>query len=138
MRILPPIAAALLLLSACSSDTTGSRVEGTYTLVELKGQPLPYDDGTGCCIYQGGSLALSGGRSYTVSITARNRTTQATFTVTESGDYLRSGDRLQFTREQGTFGAALHDARLEGGAIRLSLGGDGPGAADQHAAVFRK
>jgi len=98
---------------------------------------LPYDHVIGCCIYSAGSLALHSGR-YEASITVQNKNNQAVFTVAEQGSYSLGGTSIEFVRTSGDFPLSLYDAHLEGSSIRLMLGGDGPGAADQFRALFSR
>lgn len=129
---------AAACLAGCGGSPGGpSSVEGTYRLLELNGRSLPYDDVVGCCIYSAGSLALQSGR-YEASMTFQNRNNQRVSTVGEQGSYSLSGASLEFVRTSGDVPLALYDAHLEGSGIRLMLGGDGPGAADQFRALFNR
>jgi len=72
------------------------------------------------------------------SITFQNKNNQAVFTVAEQGSYSLGGTSIEFVRSSGDFPLSLFDARLEGSSIRLMLGQDGPGAADQFRALFNR
>jgi hypothetical protein len=125
-------------LGACGGNPTEpSSVEGTYRLAELNGQSVPYDHMPGCCVYTAGSLALRSGQ-YEASLTFRNKNNQGAFTVGEQGSYSPGGTSIEFRRTGGDYPFSLYDAHLDGSSVRLFLGGDGPGAADQFRALFKK
>ena len=125
-------------LGACGSNPAGpGSVEGTYRLAELNGQSLPYDHVPGCCIYTGGSLVLHSER-YEASITFQNKNNQGVFTVGEQGSYSLGRTSIEFRPANADYPLSLYDAHLEDSSIRLFLGGDGPGAADQFRAFFQR
>ena len=130
---------ALGCLLGCGGGSTGpSTVEGTYRLVELNGQVLPYDHVIGCCIYTDGSLLLRS-EGYEASITFRNKNTQSVFTVGERGTYSVSGESIAFGPISGdNLPLSLYGGQVDGRSIRVMLGGDGPGAADQFRALFTR
>lgn len=129
-----------VLLAACA-DTSGpadpADVEGEYQLVELEGEPVPYDRPNGCCIYTDGSLTLEAGQ-YQLSIDFRNKNNGMVGTSAEFGTYSVTNCSISFNWGGGDFHHRLYDAQVEGSTITLYLGGDAPGAADQFRAVFRK
>lgn len=134
---------ALAVLSAtaiaCDGDPAGpaAAVEGTYQLVALNGEPLPYDDALGCCIYTAGDLTLDGGR-YEASVMAQNKNNGVVFTVTERGGYDVDGSGIVLDPSEDGQRLALYDVRVDGDTITLFLGGDGPGAEDQYHGRFEK
>ena len=111
--------------------------QGTYRLVMLNEQGLPYDDTPGCCIYLSGSLDFEA-TQYVVAITLRNKNNGIQGTVTEQGSFVVDGAAIGFQRTGGDVAMHLYGAMLEGNTISLALGGDGPGAADQFRAMFQK
>jgi hypothetical protein len=129
------IVAAGWLAGCGGSPAEPSSVEGTYRLVELNGQALPYDHALGCCVYSAGRLTLHSGR-YEASLTFQNKNNHGVFTVAEQGSYTVRGTSIEFVRISADYPFSLYDAHLEGSSIRLRLGGDGPGAADQFRALF--
>ena len=132
------VAVTASCLAGCGGSPTGpSSVEGSYRLVELNGQGLPYDHLIGCCIYSAGSLALQSER-YEASITFENKNHHGVSTAAEQGSYSLSGTSIKFVRTAGDFPLSLHNAHVEGSSIRVMLGGNGPGAADQFRAVFSR
>lgn len=134
---------ALLLLTvlpACGDAGGPDGFEGTYQLVSLDLLPLPYDHALGCCIYTSGSMTL-GASSYTVAITFQNKNNGMVAMVNENGTYsvnAANAAALVFQRTGGTFTAHLFNALVSGRTISVQLGGNGPGAADQFAAAFRR
>lgn len=134
-RIVAWLVAALA--GACSEADGPGGLEGTYQLVELNSQPLPYNDLAGCCIYTAGSLALTAS-GYTVSITFQNKNSGTGDSVNEEGTYSSNGSALFFQRTGGNFTMYFYNATLNGRTIRLQLGGSAPGAGDQFAAAFRR
>ena len=133
------LAVAPLLLGslACGADSTSpADLEGTYQLVELNAQPLPYNP-AGCCVYTAGSLSLEE-MSYEIAIAVRNKTNGMVGTFGEQGSYLIQGAAIEFRPNGDDAPLHLFDAIVENNTIRLALGGDSPGAADQFRAVFRK
>jgi hypothetical protein len=134
---------ALLLLTVlpgCNDAGGPGGFEGTYQLASLNLLPLPYDHALGCCIYTGGSLTL-GASSYTVAMTFQNKNNGMVATVNENGTYTvnaANAAALVFQRAGGTFTMNLFNALVTGRTIRVQLGGNGPGAADQFAAAFSR
>ena len=125
------------LAGACSDAAGPGGVAGTYQLVELNSQPLPYNDLAGCCIYTAGSLSLTAS-GYTVSITFQNKNNATGGSVNEEGTYTANGSALFFQRTGGNFTMYFYNATLTGRTIRLQLGGSSAGAGDQFAAAFRR
>lgn len=126
-----------LLIGLCACGDGATAPQGTYHLIALKEQPLPYDDPLGCCVYTGGTLVLEAG-NYEIAITFRNKNSSIVSTFREQGSYHLTGTDVEFQPTGGDAPMHLYNARLEGDVIRLAMGGDGPGAADQYSAVFRK
>jgi len=133
--ILIPCLAACVL--ACADSTSPVDVIGVYQLMELNGEPLPYDDQPGCCVYTHGELTITAD-GYEFAIGARNKNNGMVWTSTEFGTYSISGNSINFTWSGGDFHHRLYGAQIDGATITLYLGGDAPGAADQFRAVFRK
>jgi len=125
-------------LAACTATTGPVDIEGVYQLVELNGEPLPYDDQPhGCCVYTSGVLTVEPDR-YEVSIGFRNKQNGMVGTSWEFGTYSVNGRFISFNWGGGDFHHRLYDAQIDGAAITLYLGGDAPGAADQFRALFRR
>lgn len=140
MRLAKAQVLALLVAAgfvAACSDPMAPSLPGTYTLSTLKGEPVPYDDPAGCCIYLSGRLDLTD-TNYAISITFVGKISQQLGVVSETGTYDRAGAALLFTRSAGDIEFNLYDARFTDGGITLFWGGDGPGAADQFHAVFAR
>ena len=131
--------ALVLFLCAACGDSNGPRgVEGFFRLTHLRGEPVPYVDPLGCCVYVSGSLELDE-FDYTITTIARNKSDTTLFSVFESGRFYQLGDSLHFTRESGNLiDFLLGHATLVNDTIRLSLGGEGPGEPDAFPAVFVK
>lgn len=123
---------AVIVLMACSAP---SPVEGTYRLERLNDQPLPYADTLGCCTYSSGFLRLDDG-TYEVRQFYLSPPDLTTLEAFEVGRYTVSGNRLQFLPTTGSAAFNLFGAAVQTDTIRLLLGGDGPGAADQFRAMF--
>jgi hypothetical protein len=133
--LIPGIAASVV---SCAATTGPADIEGVYQLVELNGESLPYDDQPyGCCIYTDGSLTIEPDR-YEISVGFRNKNNGMVGTSTEFGTYSVNGRFMTFDWGGGDFHHHLYDAQIDGATITLYLGGDGPGAADQFRAMFRK
>lgn len=131
-----PATFALFLLLSCGDSTGPEAVQGFFRLTHLRGVPVPYVDPMGCCVYESGSLDLDQ-FDYTITTIARNKADTAHFSVFESGRFFKSGDSLHFTAENGNLiDFQLGHATLRHDTIRLSLGGEGPGAPDAFPAVF--
>jgi hypothetical protein len=111
--------------------------QGTYRLVMLNDQGLPYDDTLGCCLYVSGSLDLEA-TQYVVAITLRNKNNDIEATVREQGSFAVDGAAIAFQPTGGDVAMHLYGAMVGGNTISLALGGNGPGAADQFSAVFQK
>ena len=118
---------------ACGSSTEPA--EGSYRLRSLRDTPLPYVDTLGCCTYTGGRLEL-GGSAYDVRLYFQNNPNALVDTAVERGRYTVHGDSLSFAPTQANYPLSLYGAVRQRDTIRLALGGDGPGAADQFPAVF--
>lgn len=125
----------LWIVAACADGIVAP--QGTYHLVMLNDQGLPYDDTLGCCIYVSGSLDMQT-TLYEVGITLRNKNNGIEATVREQGSFAFHGSAIDFLPTGGDVPMHLYGATVEGNTISLALGGDGPGAADQFSAVFQK
>lgn len=125
----------LWVVAACADGIVAPH--GTYHLVMLNDQGLPYDDTPGCCIYVSGSLDLEA-TQYDVVITLRNKNNGSEATVREQGSFAVDGAAIDFQPTGGDVAMHLYGAMVDGNTISLALGGDGPGAADQFSAVFQK
>jgi hypothetical protein len=133
--LIPGIAASV---AACAATTSPVDIEGVYQLVELNGEPLPYDDQPyGCCIYTDGILTVEPDR-YQLSLGFRNKQNGMVGISREFGSYSVNGRSMSFDWGGGDFHHRLYDAQIDGATITLYLGGDAPGAADQFRAVFHK
>lgn len=129
-------AAGLAALFAALGCADGESPEdGRYDLRTLFGEPVPYVDTLGCCIYTGGHLRLESAE-YDLRLYFQNKNNQLVDTAFETGEYTLHGGALGFTPRSANFPLSLFGATLSHDTIRLSLGGDGPGAADQFPAVF--
>ncbi len=117
---------------ACSS--TAPAEAGVYRLRRRRDTTLPYVDTLGCCTYR--ALLRLDGEDYEARIFFLNPPNTTTLEAFELGRYHRRGDSLDFVPASGNFPLSLYRAHLQADTIRLSLGGDGPGAADQYPAVF--
>jgi hypothetical protein len=125
----------LSFVTACGDGIVAP--QGTYRLVLLNEQGLPYDDTLGCCIYLAGSLDMQA-PLYEVAITLRNKNNGLEATVSEQGSFVVDGAAIDFQRTDGDVAMHLYGAMIDGSSISLALGGNGPGAADQFSAVFQK
>ena len=124
--------------TACGAGPAGPEpVPSTYVLQSLNESALPYDhEGLGCCTYLSGELRLQDGH-YTISLTARNRNTGLTFTVSEWGIYALDLPEISFTPEGYQVQPLLLDVGIAADpVIRVKLGGEGPGSPDQFRAIF--
>jgi hypothetical protein len=125
----------LCMVTACADGIVAP--QGTYHLVMLNDQGLPYDDTLGCCIYVSGSLDMQA-TQYDVGITLRNKNNGIEATVREQGTFVVDGAAIAFQPTAGDVAMHLYGAVVEGNTISLALGGNGPGAADQFSALFQK
>jgi ABC-type oligopeptide transport system substrate-binding subunit len=95
-------AAAIALLSACGSDSTGPKtanVTGTYSLTQVNGASLPYtvpNTGNDVEVVQDGTITLSADSTYTASATGTFDGSGSTL-VTDAGTYSVSGTQVTFT-----------------------------------------
>ena len=112
--------AALLSTSfACGGDDDGSTGldnahVGTFTLVSVNGQNLPFSltEGTATITITSGSVTLNADRSFTdvTSYTFRQGTATESLTDTALGSYVRSGNNITFnvtSPEPGTYSMAF-------------------------------
>jgi hypothetical protein len=142
----PLLLTALVALasSSCGGGTTApAPLEGTYTLVEENGQPLPSDPSApyGCCLTLSGSVTFTTS-TYDLRTSHRNKNNGITFDNSEQGTYTRQGSTLRFTRTGG--GGAGFPALLGPGtvsadrtSVTLLYGDEGPGS-NQIRGVFRR
>jgi hypothetical protein len=103
--VLPVMAAVAVLTGACGEDLTGvsSELVGTYQLVSVNGQPLPYIiPGPGTPVsHTGGELELDGEGNF-------DRTFQTPVSGGGPGEahvlgtWERVGSAVQLTRQDGT------------------------------------
>ena len=142
----PLLLTALVALASwsCHGGTTApAPLEGTYTLVEENGQPLPSDPSApyGCCLTLSGSVTFTA-NTYDLRTSHRNKINGITFDNSEQGTYTRQGSTLTFTRTGG--GGEGFPARLgpgsvsaDGTSVTLLWGDEGPGS-NQIRGVFRR
>ena len=130
--------------SSCGGGTTAPPpLEGTYTLVEENGQPLPSDPSApyGCCLTLSGSVTFTAG-TYDLRTSHRNKNNGITFDNSEQGTYSRRGSTLSFTRTGGggegfPYLLGPGTASADGTSVTLLYGDEGPGS-DQIRATFRR
>ncbi len=130
--------------SSCGGGTTApAPLEGTYTLVEENGQPLPSDPSApfGCCLTLSGSVTFTAG-TYDLRTSHRNKNNGITFDNSEQGTYTRQGSTLSFTRTGGGgegFPYLLGPGTVsaDGTSVTLLYGDEGPGS-DQIRATLRR
>lgn len=130
--------------SSCGGGTTApAPLEGTYTLVEENGQPLPSDPSApyGCCLTLSGSVTFTAS-TYDLRTSHRNKNNGITFDNSEQGTYTRQGSTLSFTRTGGGgegFPYLLGPGTVsaDGTSVTLLYGDEGPGS-DQIRATFRR
>jgi hypothetical protein len=95
-------AAAVALVAACGSDSTGpthASLVGTYTLSAVNGASLPYtvpNTGDNVEIVQDGTITLAADSTYTASATGTENGSASTL-VTDAGTYSASGTQVTFT-----------------------------------------
>lgn len=101
--------AALAVLAAvgCSDSTgpSGQSAVGTYTLVAIDGDPLPYEF-FGSEI-RSGSLVLRADKTFTAT------TTDDVSTESESGTYAHSGSTITFTTSEGSVNGTYNGTTIE-------------------------
>jgi hypothetical protein len=137
MRRLPVWLLAGVFLG-CNGGSGPSSTDGNYRLISLRGTPLPYTDVQGCCTYESGGLELREG-DYTVNLRVHNDVNQQTSLAYEAGRYRRDGDSIRFNPLSANITwFLLGQATVVQDTVRLSLGGEGPGAPDAFPAVFVK
>lgn len=127
----------LLVAGAACGSTQPNPAEEVYRLQTLNESALPYDhEGLGCCVYLSGSLTLREGR-YEMAITFRNRNSGLEYTAEEWGSYTLVQEALSFVGESYAVAPiGLDSGVLEGGGLRLTFGGEGPGSPDQFRAFL--
>jgi hypothetical protein len=138
--------AALVALagSSCGGGTTApAPLEGTYTLVEENGQPLPSDPSApyGCCLTLSGSVTFTAS-TYDLRTSHRNKNNGITFDNSEQGTYTRQRSTLRFTRTGGggegfPYLLGLGTVSADGMSVTLLYGDEGPGS-DQIRATLRR
>jgi len=95
-------AAAVVLLAACGSDSTGPKnanVAGTYTRSTVNGASLPYtvpNTGAAVEIVQAATITLTGDSAYTVNATGTVNGSAGTL-LTDAGHYSVAGSQVTFT-----------------------------------------
>jgi hypothetical protein len=95
-------AAAVALLGACGSDSTGpknSNVQGTYALTTVDGSSLPFtipNTGANTEVVENATVTLTSDSTYTAVAngTANN---EPTTIITDQGHYSVSGSQVTFT-----------------------------------------
>ena len=130
--------------SSCGRGTTAPvPLEGTYTLVEENGQPLPSDPSapSGCCLTLSGSVTFTAG-TYDLRTSHRNKINGITFENSEQGTYSRQGSTLSFTRTGGggvgvPYLLGQGTVSVDGTSVTLLYGDEGPGS-NQIRATFRR
>ena len=130
--------------SSCGGGITApATLEGTYTLVEENGQPLPSDPSApfGCCLTLSGSVTFTAS-TYHLRTSHRNKNNGITFDNSEQGTYTRQRSTLSFTRTGGGgegFPYLLGPGTVsaDGTSVTLLYGDEGPGS-DQIHATFRR
>lgn len=113
-RILPLV--VLLVAAACESNATGSdtsSVAGTYALVSIDGNPLPYTLPQGVVV-QSGTLQLTATGSWSSQIVADAGTDS------DGGTFSSSGTAVQFSNGDGeSFGGSLAGSDLTLPGVKL-------------------
>ena len=95
-------AAAVALLGACGSDSTGPRntnVSGTYALTTVDGSSLPFtipNTGDNTVIVENATVTLNADSSYTAVASGTENGDPATI-ITDAGHYSVSGSQVTFT-----------------------------------------
>jgi ABC-type oligopeptide transport system substrate-binding subunit len=95
-------AAAIAMVAACGSDSTGPRnasATGTYDLTAVNGASLPYtvpNTGEDVEIVQDGTITLSADSTYAASATGTFNGSESTLVV-DAGTYSVSGTQVTFT-----------------------------------------
>ena len=129
---------------SCGGDTTApASLEGTYTLIQENGQPLPSDPfaPNGCCLTLSGSVTFTAS-AYALSTSHRNKNNGITFDNSEQGTYTRQGRTVSFARTSGG-GAGFPyllgpgTVSADGATVTLLYGDEGPGS-NQIRAMFRR
>jgi hypothetical protein len=147
MTLTPPLLLTALVALAswsCQGSTTApAPLEGTYTLIEENGQPLPSDPSApyGCCLTLSGSVTFTA-NTYDLRTSHRNKNNGITFDNSEQGTYTRQAGTLRFTRTGGGgagFPALLGTGTVsaDGTSVTLLYGDEGPGS-NQIRGVFRR
>ena len=94
-------AAAVALLGACGSDSTGPRnanVAGTYTLTTVEGSNLPYTipNTSEPEVVQNATITLAGDSTYTATATGTVNGDPSNI-ITDGGHYSVNGSQVTFT-----------------------------------------
>jgi hypothetical protein len=95
-------AAAIALLGACGSDSTGphnANVAGGYGLRTVDGASLPFtvpNTGDNTVIVQSASITLSSDSTYT-AVASGTENGEPTSIITDAGSYSVSGSQVTFT-----------------------------------------
>ena len=142
----PLLLTALVALAnwSCHGGTTAPvPLEGTYTLVEENGQPLPSDPSApyGCCLTLSGSVTFTA-NTYDFRTSHRNKNNGITFDNSEQGTYTRQGSTLRFTRTGGGGEGVPYllgpgTVSADETSVTLLYGDEGPGS-NQIRAMFRR
>jgi len=115
-RVLLPALAALLV--ACSSDkSTAPNVFGTYALITVGGQPLPYQTPSNATI-TAATITLSSNQSFNASLTETGLPPGAP--TTASGFWSYVGTTVSFTEPPNRQSAT--DGALDGTTLTLTEG----------------
>jgi hypothetical protein len=121
MRKLLPPAAALLALAAfgggCGDSTSGPGADlvGTYVLISINGNPLPFAISTdeGLLEVTAGQFVFTGAGGCTGSITFRPVETQQTETLSNACTWTRTGSQVRIMWNDGaTDTATLQNNRI--------------------------
>jgi hypothetical protein len=98
------VAAVLATLAACGSDNKGvtapTDVSGTYSLVTVNGNALPFtvpNNPSHTIVIQSGTVTLGTDHSYTVAGTGTSDGGAAEQVIADDGTYTLSGSTVTFT-----------------------------------------
>jgi hypothetical protein len=113
-------AAAVAMLAACGSDSTGPRttnVSGTYTLTSVDGSSLPFtipNTGDNIEIVDNATVTLNSDSSYT-AVANGTENGDSTTIITDAGHYSVSGSQVTFTSsviQGGTYTGSVSGSTL--------------------------
>jgi hypothetical protein len=120
-----------LLLAGCDSSSDGDSVTGTYSLIRIEGETLPYEvtppipnpdrcptgDNLALAVISDGELILREDNTWRNSITTRTYCAASDRTISEeaaenSGSYSVSGDLIEFSGEDETGTSRIDGDRI--------------------------